>query len=122
MTVEPLSPEGARRYFDQRGDRRPQFVEEWHQSMKRVQDAVDDLHDVYLWLKEDGHYKQSDRIRTIVGRLARAVPAHPIFSAWDSPLLIRNLARTYDEVLSVAESKKLLQRIDFLEAKLGETK
>lgn len=115
--ISDLHPKGAAAYFDAIGERRPQFVAEWHASMKRVQDAVDDLHDVYEWLREDKHYKQADRIRTICGRLARAVPAHPVFSAWDSPMLIRNLARTYDEVLTVAESKRLLRRIAELEVK-----
>ncbi len=107
-----LSPDGASQYFDRRGDRRPEFVAEWKASLLRVQESVDDLHDVYEWLRGNKHYKEADRIRTIVGRLARAVPAHPIFSAWDNPKLIRNLARTYDEVLTVAESKKLLRRIE----------
>ena len=115
--MSDLTPEGAAKYFDGRGDRRRQFVKEWHTSMHRVQSAVDDLHDVFEWLRENKHYKEADRIRTIVGRLARAVPAHPIFSAWDNPMLIRNLAKTYDEVLTVAESKKFLRRIAELETK-----
>lgn len=112
-----MTPDEAAKHYDYQGAKHPQFVTEWKASMSRVQDAVDDLHDVYEWLRENKHFKEADRIRTIVGRLARAVPAHPVLSAWDSPLLIRNLARTYDEVLTVAESKKLLRRINELEPK-----
>ena len=51
--------------------------------------AVDDLHQVMEWLREGKHYAESDRLRTIIGRLARAVPKS------DEPNLIRTIARGY---------------------------
>lgn len=34
--------------------------------------AVDDLHDLMDWMRQDGNYAHSDRLRSIMGRLARA--------------------------------------------------
>ena len=55
-----------------------------------IGDAVDDIHDVMNWLREDKLFRQSDRLRTIAGRLARLqgpyVPGKP-------PVLIRDIAR-----------------------------
>ena len=38
---------------------------------KGIGDAVDDLADVIEWLREEKMFGQSDRLRTIAGRLAR---------------------------------------------------
>ena len=35
---------------------------------------VDELADVMEWLRGDKHFAQADRLRTIIGRLARCVP------------------------------------------------
>lgn len=53
--------------------------------------AIDDLYDLMEWLREDKQYAQSDRLRTIMGRLARARPWQP----GDHDELIRDIARKF---------------------------
>lgn len=36
-----------------------------------IGDSIDDIHDVMNWLREEKLFRQSDRLRTIAGRLAR---------------------------------------------------
>ena len=51
--------------------------------------AIDDIHDVMEWLREDRLFRQSDRLRTIGGRLARL--QRPFVG--DRAFLIRDIAR-----------------------------
>lgn len=39
---------------------------------REIRSAVDDLHDVIEWLREQRDFEKADRLRTIAGRLARA--------------------------------------------------
>jgi len=58
---------------------------------KGIGDAIDELYDVIEWLREEKQYKKSDRLRTIVGRLARLRG-----ESLDEPEdLIRSMARKW---------------------------
>lgn len=39
-----------------------------------TENSISDLIDLMEWLRQDGLYAQSDRLRTIIGRLARTMP------------------------------------------------
>ena len=74
----------------------PKYLADWRQMMHDVGCAVDDLEGLMQWLREDGLYPQSDRLRTIMARLANAVPEHQIrWSDEGKAYLIRDIARTY---------------------------
>ena len=70
----------------------PMYLKDWRATNKEVGDAVDDLYDLMEWLRENKNYDESDRLRTIMARLARSVPDHQI--EYDMSL-IRDIARTY---------------------------
>ena len=44
---------------------------------QHVSSAVDDLFDVIEWLRSEGQYQQSDRLRVIAGRLAQQIKRPP---------------------------------------------
>lgn len=88
----------------------PLFVKAWKEQEQVVRSAVDDLYDVVEWLREEKHYAQSDRVRTITGRLARHTFKR------NNPELLTEVARDWPEQLSLKESKKLLKEIEELRA------
>lgn len=90
----------------------PLFIKTWKEQEKVVRSAVDDLYDVIEWLREEKHYTQADRLRTITGRLARETFKQ------DNPELFTEVARDWPEQLSLKESKKLLKEIEELRAKV----
>jgi hypothetical protein len=107
--------------------REPAFLEEWKAQGKAALDIVDDLHDVMEWLRDEKLFAQSDRVRTLLSRLANSVPPHPIFGGWDGRDLIRNLARSYPNQLSIKESdslrtelKEANAEVEALQAQLAE--
>lgn len=114
-------PDTAKALFSLAGTYHPAFVEEWRSTSVQVLDVVDDLYEVMEWLREDKLFSQSDRVRTLTGRLARTVPPHRVFGGWEKKL-IRNLARDFPEQLSLKESKKLIARNKALEAAIKESK
>lgn len=112
-------PEAARALYMLTSDKEPMFVEEYHQVCFKAQQIVDDLFDVMEWLRRDSLFAQADRVRTLLARLARSVPPHPCFGAWDSPGEVRDLARTFAEQLTVKESKAIIARAEAAEQKLA---
>ncbi|MDO5643638.1 MAG: hypothetical protein Q4G26_14790 [Paracoccus sp. (in: a-proteobacteria)] len=89
-------PEVIRSLHSALRENSPKYLYEWRKTMWEVGDAVDDLDDVMEWLREDKHYKQADRIRTIMARLARSVPEHQIeYDDTGKPYLLRDKARKY---------------------------
>lgn len=54
-----------------------------------IGDSVDDLNDVMEWLREEKQYEKADRLRTIIGRLAR------LRRPDNNPNLIVEIARGY---------------------------
>ena len=50
----------------------PQYLREWKAKDGVVGDAIDDLVEVMGLLRADKRYIESDRLRTIIGRLARS--------------------------------------------------
>lgn len=58
-----------------------------------VGEAVDDLHDVMDWLREEKDFAKSDRLRVIAGRLARLIHTQ------SRPDMLREKARTYSDPL-----------------------
>jgi hypothetical protein len=107
--LAPTTPEQVEALFDKVRMQYPAFVSDWKKSSLAAQTAVDDIADVMEWLREDRHFAQADRLRTIAGRLARSVPPYPVFGGLDAPDLIRNLARTWPDQLSIKESKRLVE-------------
>ena len=93
------------------GLKEPLWVADWHRTMNKIDNEIDELVSVMEWLREDKLFNQADRLRTLIGRVARAIPDYPVFTL-DDPKLTRNLARTYDNQLSQKESKRLLGLVD----------
>ena len=73
----------------------PQYLDDWRKTMREVGDAVDDLSDLMELLREGKHYAEADRLRTIMSRLANAVPSHQTRHKRGKIYLIRDIARTY---------------------------
>ena len=69
----------------------PMYLETWRETNHKVGDAVDDLYDIMEWLRKDKAYPQADRLRAVIGRLARAVPMDHMARK----TAIRNIARTF---------------------------
>lgn len=59
-------------------DNKTFYHKKWTGMISDVKPAVDDLIEVMEWLRSEERYEQSDRLRTIVGRLARSLPG-PVF-------------------------------------------
>lgn len=51
--------------------------------------AIDDLHDLMSWLREEGQYEKADRLRTILGGMARSLNARDNEPTW------RTIAKGY---------------------------
>lgn len=76
--------------------RSPQYLKDWKETNRMVGDAVDDLYDLMEWLREGKHYAEADRLRTIISRIASAVPEHQIRRDKNGKMfLLRDIARTY---------------------------
>ena len=73
----------------------PSYLDDWRATMSEVGSAVDDLSDLMEWLREGKHYAEADRLRTIMAKLANAVPSHQIRRKNGKIYLIRDIARTY---------------------------
>ena len=56
--------------------------------------AIDDLYEVAEWLREEKDYQRSDRLRTIIGRLARSRPDGPASDVFQKNL-VRTMAREW---------------------------
>lgn len=65
--------------------------------------AVDDIHDVMEWLREDRMFGQSDRLRTIAGRLAR-LRRGDVLEPSDA---IRTLARSWPDPITKSKPEDL---------------
>ena len=98
------------------------LVADWKKSSLIVLETVDDLCDVMEWLREDNLFRQADRLRTLISRLAKSVPPYPVFGAWNSPKLYRNMARTWPEQLTVPESNQLRAELASIRAELASIK
>lgn len=72
-------------------EKEPMYLDDWQKTNIEVGNAVEDLHDLTEWLREEKDYAKADRLRTIMGRLARSVPQD--LREDNSP--IRNRARSY---------------------------
>lgn len=74
----------------------PTYLKDWHSTMHEVGGAVDDLHDLMEWMREDGLYEKSDRLRVIMARLAKSIPEHKIrYDQSGKVYLLRDISRTY---------------------------
>lgn len=56
----------------------------------QIGNAIDDLYDIMNWLRKEERFSGSDRIRTIVGRLARARR-----KSWLEQGTVREIARKF---------------------------
>lgn len=89
-------PQVIGKLHDALREHEPQYLRDWRNSMVSVGNGVDDLVDVMEWLREGKHYAEADRLRTIIGQLARSVPDYRIErDAGKFIYLIRDIARTY---------------------------
>lgn len=111
IALDRKDPEAAQSLYMLTSFKEPMYVQAWKQQAAAAQSAVDDLFDVMEWLRADKHFAQADRVRTIMARLAKAVAYIPAFGSWDGDDLIRNMARSFPEQLTVKESKSILALI-----------
>ena len=109
------SPSGAHAMYKLTSYKEPLYVSSWKRMESTVASAVDDLVEVIDWLRDGKHFAESDRVRTIVGRLARSRTEY-----YGESNLYRGIARDWPVQLTVKESKKLIQERDEAIAKLKE--
>lgn len=113
------SPSGAHAFYKLASYKEPLYVEAWKRMESTVASAVDDLVDVIDWLRESKHYPEGDRVRTIVGRLARArTEQYREEDLFNGEPLYRTMARDWPVQLTVKESKQLIKERDEAIAKL----